>query len=162
MRSSAIVLLFVLASCGASTPMAEVEAPMSTVPQDQQTAIRGVVEQYRQAYEVGSAEALHELYAKDLDLVLVNQGKVHQGWTSVQAFLTSRLEGASQVRMSIKDISIREFGPDGAILTATRTSSIGDGSVSVTETGVLSLVLQNQEGQWKVVAEHFSFPTSRS
>lgn len=162
MRCAALVLIAFLASCGASTPLAEVESPASTVPQDQQTAIRGVLEQYRQAYEVGSAEALHAVYSKDLDVVLVYQGKVHQGWTSVESFLAGKLEGASQVRMTFKDVSIREFGPDGAILTATRTSSIGDGSVSVTEVGALSLVLQNHDGQWMVVAEHFSYPTGRS
>ncbi len=162
MRCAAIVVLFLVASCGAATPIAEVESPAATVPEDQATAIRGVVEQYRQAYEVGSAEALYSLYAKDLDVVVVYQGQVHQGWTAVQAFLASKLEGASQVRMAIKDLSIREFGPKGAILTATRTSSIGDGSVSVTETGTLSLVLQNREGKWMVVAEHFSYPTGRS
>lgn len=162
MRFATLLLTFALTACGGSRPMAEVQSPTPELPQDQVAAIEGVVEQYRQAYEVVSLEALEGLYSQDLDLVLVYQGKEHRGWTSVQAFLTERLAGASSVRMGMKDVSIRDLGPGVAVVSARRESSIGDGAVTVTETGILTLVVQNQQGRWMVVAEHFSFPTSRS
>jgi uncharacterized protein (TIGR02246 family) len=139
--------------------MAEVESPTPALAPESVASIEGVVEQYRQAYEVGSAEALAALYSQDLDLVLVYQGQEHRGWTAVQTFLAGRLEGASSVRMSVKDVTIRELGEGAAVVTARRESSIGDGSVTVSENGMLTLALQNQQGRWMVVAEHFSYPT---
>ena len=151
-----------LASCAGSRPEAAVAEPMAEVPDDKRAVIEGVLEQYRQAYEIAGIEALAELYSQDLDLVLVYQGQKHQGWTAVSEYLVKRLAGATTVRMSMKDVVIHEVGDVGALVTATRETSMGDGSVTVTDRGVLTLVLRNQDGRWMVVAEHFSYPTSRS
>jgi len=162
MRFPALLVLLVLASCGASQPPPPEEAPKPVTTEEQRTAVAGVVEQYRQAYEVASMDALASLYAQDLDVVLVYEGASYSGWSAVQAFLEKKLAGASSVRMAMKDVSIRGLGPDAAVVTATRESSIGDGSVTLTEKGVLTLVLEKQQGRWMVVAEHFSYPVGRS
>lgn len=160
MRYAALLLLFAVSSCQARQVQTPVLAPAAEVPEDQKTAIEGVVEQYRQAYEVVSLEALSTLYSQDLDLVLVYQGQQHQGWTAVQAFLTTHFEGASEIRMGIKNVAIRSLGPDSVTVTAQRDSSIKNGAITVTETGMLTLVIQKRDERWLVVAEHFSYPPS--
>ncbi|MCP4446276.1 MAG: nuclear transport factor 2 family protein [Myxococcales bacterium] len=161
MRSAALVVVLFLAACGASQSKAAETVPVEVVPEDTRLAAEGVLEQYRQAFEIASIEALTPLYSQDLDLLLVYQGKEHRGWTAVLAFLTQRLNGVSSVRMSFKDVSIRELGTGIAMIHATRESSMGDGSITVSERGILTLILQNRDGRWMVAAEHFSYPTGR-
>ena len=44
-------------------------------------ATRGAIEQWRQAYEVRSVDALEQLYAHDADIVVVSDGVTLIGWT---------------------------------------------------------------------------------
>ena len=160
MRYAALLLVLAITSCQARQVQAPTQAPVVAIPEDQKTAIEGVVEQYRQAHEVSSLKALEALYSQDLDLVLVYQGQQHQGWTAVQTFLAARFEGADEVRMGIKEVAIRSTGPNSAIVTAKRDSSVKNGAITLTETGILTLALQKREGRWLVVAQHFSYPPS--
>lgn len=136
--------------------------PVAPAADDSARAIEGVVEQYRQAYEVRSLEALGLLYSQDLDLVVVFQGRAHRGWSQVEEFLAQRLEGATKVRMVIKDLSIQPLSPSSAVASATLESSIGDDAATVTERGTLTLVLRKVGEGWKLVSEHFSYPTGAS
>lgn len=158
----ALLLLFVLAACGARS-VGPVDDPAPTeVAEDVAAAIAGAVEQYQQAYEVRSQEALAALYQQDLDLILIYQGRAHRGWTQVKDFLESRLTGATKVRINIKDLIVQELGPASAMATAKMETTIGDDATSVTEKGELSLVFRKIGDKWKVVAEHFSYPTGAS
>lgn len=160
-----IVLLLLASSafaCG-SRAVGEVSEPTSSVvTEDIAKAIEGAVEQYRQAYEVRSPEALSALYRQDLDLKLVFQGRLHEGWTQVETFLAARLAGASKVRMVVSDLRVQELGAMAALATARLESTIGDDASTVTEKGVLTLVFQKTSGSWLIVAEHFSYPTGPS
>lgn len=158
----ALLLLFVMAACGARS-VGPVDDPAATeVTEDVAKAVEGALEQYRQAYEVRSLEALGALYQQDLDLVLIYQGRSHRGWTQVEAFLANRLAGASKVRINIKDLAVQELGPTSAMATAKMETTIGDDATTVTEKGELSLVFRKIGDKWMVVAEHFSYPTGAS
>lgn len=122
------------------------------------TAVEGVLEQYRQAYAVRSVEALAGLYAQSLDLELVTQGRRLRGWSRVEARLEELFRDAQTVRLIMNDVAIVAVGGGGALVSADVERSVGDGSTTVTERGVLTLVLREELTGWVIVAEHFSYP----
>ncbi len=70
----ALLLLVVVAACAhQKTPETVVETREQT-PKEVTIATRGAIEQWRQANEVRSIEALEKLYSHDPDIVLVNDG----------------------------------------------------------------------------------------
>ncbi len=151
-----------MSACG-SRAVGPVQEPTTNEPgEDVVKAVQGAVEQYRQAYEVHSVEALAAIYSHDLDLSLVYQGRLFRGWSQVEAHLAERLSGASKVRMTIKDTSVQDLGGSSALATTSLEITVGDDATSVTETGTLSLIFQKSGDNWLVVAEHFSYPTGAS
>src|SRR5689334_19184687 len=86
MRHVAIfVVALALSACprsGGDTTPARPATPKEVV-----AAARATVEQWRQAYEVRSFDALAKLYAHDLDLVVVQDGVPLIGWQSVEGML---------------------------------------------------------------------------
>lgn len=158
--SAALVLAIVVTACAGATPppAAVAEDPAGTeLPEQIATAVRGAVEQYRQAYAVRSVEALAELYAHSLDLNLVNQGVRLRGWTAVQEHLRDLLGGADEVRLELQDVVIVPAGA-GAVVTARVERDITRDLATVTERGVLTLVFREDLTGWQIVAEHFSYP----
>ena len=162
---SVLAVIALLGACGAAQPK-QVEQPTppvpEAVPEDVARAIEGAVEQYRQAYEVHSPEALAGLYTHDLDVIMVYQGRIHQGWSQIEAAQRKRLQDASKVRMVISNLSIHALGTAVAVATAGLERSIGDDATTTTERGALTLVFRKIEDRWMVVAEHFSYPTGPS
>lgn len=132
------------------------------VPADVARAIEGAVEQYRQAFEVVSPEALSELYTHNLDVVMVHQGRAHLGWSQIEAAHRARFQDVTKVRMVISSLSIQALGDEVAVATAGLESSIGDDATTTTEKGMVTLVFRKIEDRWMVVAEHFSYPTGPS
>lgn len=160
MRLSCLVLLLALGACGSQAPLEPKEPMAAPLPEDVETGITGAIEQYRQSYQVRSPEALAALYDHSLDLVVVFQGRAHLGWSQVETFLQGRLQGASKVRMTIKDLHIQSLAPGSAVASAGLETTIGDEATSVTERGTLTLAFRSVDGVWKIVSEHFSYPTS--
>lgn len=149
------------AGCGAKAPKVQ-EPVQAAVPENVARAIEGAVEQYRQAYEVHSVDALGEIFIHNLDAVSVYQGRAHYGWSQIQADQGKRLKDVTKVRMTITDLSIQALGPDTAVASAGLERTIGDDSSTVTERGALTLVFHKIEDRWMVAAEHFSYTTGPS
>lgn len=162
MRMVGLLVVALLNACGAGQARQVGQPAPEAVPEDVARAIEGAVEQYKQAYEVRSLEALGALYTHDLDVVSVYQGRTHQGWSQVEADLRMRLQDATKVRMVIKDLSIQALGSDVAVATAGLERSIGDDATTMTERGALTLVFRKIDDRWMLVTEHFSYPTGPS
>jgi uncharacterized protein (TIGR02246 family) len=155
---SLLAVAFLNSFCGGRAT--KVEAPVSAVvPVDVARAIEGGVEQYRQAYEVRSVEALGELFIRDLDVASVYQGKIHQGWSQIQADQVLRLQDATKVRVIVTDLNIQALGDEVAVATAGLERTIGDDATTTTERGALTLVFHKQDERWMIASEHFSYPT---
>lgn len=156
----ALLVAIFVAACGGAAPQpaapAEDSAP-AELPEEIASAVRGAVEQYRQAYEVRSVEALAELYDHSLDLNLVSQGVRLRGWTAVETHLRELLGGADEVRLVLRDLVIVPAGA-GAVATAVVERDITRDAATVTERGVLTLVFREDLTGWQIVAEHFSYP----
>jgi uncharacterized protein (TIGR02246 family) len=126
-------------------------------PADVVAAGRATIEQWRQAYEVRSADALAKLYAHDASLVFVQDGTPSVGWAAIEPVLKVRLGHAKDVHVRLKDLAVWSVGATAAVAAATMTREISDGTTTVTENGALTLVLRRDDDGWKIVVEHYSY-----
>lgn len=155
---SLLAVAFLNSFCGGQAT--KVEKPVAAVvPENVARAIEGAVEQYRQAYEVHSVEALGELFIRNLDVASVYQGRIYQGWSQIQADQGRRLQDATKVRVIITDLNIQALGDEVAVVVAGLERNIGDDATTTTERGALTLVFHKQEERWMIASEHFSYPT---
>lgn len=158
----AVLALAALGGCagrgkGAPDVAAQPAAP-APVPASVDEAVRGVLEQYRQAYEVRSLDALLPLYLQSADLVLVRQGRPVLGWEAARQSFSSLLTQASEIRIELEPVRVVPLGADGAVVTARLARTVSHGPTSVREEGTLTLVLRRDAGGWVIAGEHFSHP----
>lgn len=153
--ASLVLLISVAAGCRTAAAPAAAAAP--AMPENQVAAVRGALEQWRQAYEVRSLDALGKRYAQGDDVVLVQEGRQTRGWPAIQALLTERLARAKDVRVRLKDVAVAPIGEGGAALVAGMSREISDGITAVAEEGVLTLTLRGEGGSWVIVSEHYSY-----
>jgi ketosteroid isomerase-like protein len=152
----AVALVLAMAGCpGQKAP--ETTPAASLAPKDVVAAAKGTVEQWRQAYEVRSFDALAKLYVHDLDLVVVQDGLPLMGWSQVEPALRDRLGKAKEIHVRLKDVTVTSLGPTAAAALATMTREVSDGVTTVTEAGALTLVLRKSAAGWQVVQEHYSY-----
>lgn len=160
MRRAILPALLVLAAGvfgGCSRQRPAVEQPAAAAPKDVIAAAKAAVEQWRQAYEVRAFEGLAQLYARNLDLVVVLEGTALLGWSSIEAALKDRLARASSIHVRLKDVQVASLAPEVASVAATMTREISEGATTVTETGALTLVLRKIDDKWLIVVEHYSY-----
>ena len=153
-RAIAVLAVCVLAAGCPGGKSSDVAGPAT--PKDVVSAVKAMIEQWRQAYEVRSIDALSELYARDLDLVVVQEGTTYLGWSSVEAMLKDRLVRSS-VRIRLKDVQAFALGEDHASAVATMTREASEGATTITENGTLTLVLRRQGSGWVIQSEHYSY-----
>lgn len=159
----ALALACVLAGCAtADKPAVAVPA----VPADVAAAARGALEQWRQAYQVRSFEALADLYARDGSLTVVQDGTLWLGWAAFEPVLRDRLAKATAIHVRLKDVAVTAVGSAGAVVVATMARERADATTQIMENGVLTLVLRSSgragsgssgHPAWVIVAEHYSY-----
>lgn len=138
---------------GAPAPAAPtVEAPAEVV-----AAARATIEQWRQAYEVRSLDALAKLYLQELDLAVVQEGNAILGWSAVEAMLKDRLARAEAIHVRLRDLQVVSLGQGLASAVATMSRELVSGTTTITEQGALSLVLRQRGDGWVIAAEHYSY-----
>ena len=152
------MLLVVAASCAhQKTPDTVVETKVET-PREVTVATRGAIEQWRQAYEIRSIDALEKLYSHDANIVLVNDGVTLIGWSSVDGMLKDRVARAKEIHIRLKEIQVTSVAPTAAFGVATMTRELSDGVTTVTEYGSLTLVFRKDPNAgWLIVGEHYSY-----
>lgn len=148
-----VLAVLTLVACAANAPVAREPA----TPKDVATGARATVEQWRQAWEVRSVEALEKLYVHDLDVVLITEGQPLTGWSSIDATLKDKLARATTVHVALKDVQVRAQSETVATAIATMRREITDGATTTTENGTLSLVLRREGDAWLIAVEHYSY-----
>ena len=135
----------------------------TTAPVDADGAIRAMLEQWRQAYEGRSSEALAKLYVHDASLRVVEDGAAVHGWTAFELALRDRPGKATAIHVRFEDIQVHTVGATGFII-ATLLRDRSDATSTVTDKGVVTLVLRaaepGNETGWVIVAEHTSYRRS--
>jgi ketosteroid isomerase-like protein len=147
-------ILLVL-GCTHGTP-ADKPAPVA-VPKEVVAAGHAAVDQWRQAYEVKSVDALEKLYAHDADVAVVQDGVSSIGWASVRSMLEDRLARASQIHVRLKDVQVASLAPTIASAVATMSREVSTGATTVTDNGTLTLVLRKDGEAWVIALEHYSY-----
>lgn len=162
MRHVVIALVIALAcGCGArNRARGPSGAGESDTPAGVVEATKGTLERWRQAYEVRSVDELAKLYAHDDATTVVQEGQAHTGWAAVETMLKERLTKATAVHVRISNVSVAAIGTDSARAVAAMRREIGDGTVTLTETGTVTLVLRREGDGWVIVLEHFSYKRS--
>jgi uncharacterized protein (TIGR02246 family) len=129
---------------------------MAATP-DVTAAVNGVIEQWRQAYQVKSEDALAKLYAHDGAVAVVQEGRPAVGWPAVEAVIKDRLARYPKIVIRLRDVTIAPLGPAAATATAQMTRELGDDVTTLTENGTLTLVLRQDGPDWVIVSEHYSY-----
>jgi len=160
MRHAAIIVV-ALVVAGCSRGKAETTPTRPATPKEVIASARATIEQWRQAYEVRSFEALAKLYVHDIDLVVVQDGLPIVGWTSVEDMLKDRLARSKKIVIRLKDIQVQSLGSTSATATASMTREVGDEITTVTESGALTIVLRKEADAWLIVTEHYSYKRGR-
>lgn len=132
-------------------------APSASTPKEVVAAAKATIEQWRQAYEIRSVDALSRLYAHDVDLVVVQEGQTLLGWSSVEGYLKDRVARAGMIHIRLKEVQVISLASEVASAVATMTREVGDGTTTVTENGTLTLVLRKQAAAWVITSEHYSY-----
>src|SRR5262245_6246906 len=89
------------------------QPPAPAAPADVLETLKGSIEQYRQAYEIRSLDALAPLYAQNDDLVVSAQGHTLRGWAAVQADISSFLANHATVKLKFTPPQITALGDGG-------------------------------------------------
>src|SRR5690349_8086819 len=103
----------------------------AALPPELAGTIKGTIEQWRQAYEIRSMDALARLYSHDPGLVVVQDGARQLGWPATEEVLRGKLARASQIRVRITELQIAPLGPDAAVASAVMRRESGDGTTTV-------------------------------
>jgi hypothetical protein len=159
---AAVALICAVAACGGSpAPTAAPPAP-APMSRDAAEGARAVLEQYRQAHEVRSVEALDPLYLTTPELVRVWQGQRTTGWDTARTELAGLFNRAQGIKLRVEQVTVHAIGPGdeptGAVVVADVSRTVSDGVTSVRVDGVLTLVLQRADQRWLIASEHFSYP----
>jgi len=155
-----IALVAVLASCLGSTPAPAAVAPAVTVPAEVDTAARATLEQWRQAYEIRSSDALAKLYSHDAGLSVVQDGALLVGWAALEPVLRDKLAKATAIHVRLKDVQVTAIGVAGAVIVAAMLRERSDATTTATENGVVTLVVRSEAAGWVIIAEHYSYKRS--
>ncbi len=151
-----MIAILALAGCPHEPPVVTTPVKDPT-PKQVIVATRGAIEQWRQAYEVRSMDALGKLYAHDVDVVLVQDGVALIGWSSIEGTLLDRLSRAKEIHIRLKEVQVEALGVGGAFAVAVMTREVSDGVTAVSENGVLTLVFRKDSTGWLIVGEHYSY-----
>jgi ketosteroid isomerase-like protein len=157
MKHAILLVAVVLLATGC--PRSKPETPTTpSTPKDVIAGARGTIEQWRQAFQVRSFDALAKLYAHEVELVVVQDGQPLVGWQSVEGMLRDRIARYKDIQIRLKDIQVSALGGGlSAVATAAMTRELGDGVTTVSEGGALTVVLRKEGDAWLIVAEHYSY-----
>ena len=149
-----LIALAILVGCAGTKAPAPVVVP--DLAGNTEIAALATVEQWRQAMEVRSLDGLTKLYANDRRLVVVDQGQRQNGWSIVEPALRDMLARVREVHVKLSELTAQQYGTS-MLVHAAMAREISDGTTTVTEAGILTLILERDSDAWRIVAQHFSY-----
>jgi ketosteroid isomerase-like protein len=149
----ALAAALVAAGC-----MAKPAAPAAAAPPPGLVdGVKGTIEQWRQAYEIRSIDALAKLYSHGPGLTIVEDGALQLGWAAIEPALRGRLARATAIHVRLAELQVVPLGGDAALASATMTRESTDGTTTVTENGIVTLALRKDDTGWVIAGEHYSY-----
>ena len=122
-------------------------------PEDE-AAVRGVLDEQRQAWNRGDLDAFMAGYHQRPDIVFTSSAKIRRGYDAALASYRERY-ASGDARMGVldfRDVEITPLGPDAALamgwFVLTETPQAGE--------GVFTLVFTREHDRWGIVHDHSS------
>lgn len=115
--------------------------------------IRALLDAQRDAWNRGDIDSFMAGYHRRPDIVFTSGGTVRRGWEqTIAAYKKKYVAADAMGHLEFDDVELQPVGADGAVAlgrwTLTETPQSG--------TGVFSLVLTREDGQWGIVHDHTS------
>ncbi|MBP9085392.1 MAG: nuclear transport factor 2 family protein [Kofleriaceae bacterium] len=149
-----LVVVAILAGCAGTK--APPTVAVAALDGNAEVAALATVERWRQAMEVRSLDGLAGVYANDRRLVVVDQGQRQNGWSIVEPALRDMLARVREVHLKLSELTAQPYGTS-MLVHGAMAREISDGATTVTEAGILTLILERDSGAWRIVAQHFSY-----
>ena len=118
------------------------------------SAVRGVLDAQRDAWNRGDLDGYMAGYARREDLVFTSGGAIRRGWTATYEKYQAKYGGSKDTmgHLEFVILSVQPLGADGAIVLGrwrlTDTPAAG--------AGVFSVALERTPDGWRIVHDHTS------
>jgi len=126
--------------------------PAGTALRDVEAAVRT----YTTAFNAGNAAAMAELFVRDAQATLIEDGQLWRSWDKIRARLDSvadapRLYGA---KLELRTVDVSVLGSDYALAIVTYAEILGPPTNQYPRTMVA--VFHQAHGQWRAINVHIS------
>lgn len=152
LRTPIIVVLFVLLATGATLPLRQ----SVSAHDDNEKAVREVLEHEAAAFEKGDVAALNKLWANDEWVSVFESGGADIGWANYRDHhLIPEMKELKNTKHTLSDIRVRVAGKTAwATFKYALAGDIKERHIDVN--GLGTAVLEERNGQWLIVHRHTS------
>jgi uncharacterized protein (TIGR02246 family) len=150
----ALLLSLVLLGCPAGEAALDAPQPREEFDEGARMAIEELLETQRQAWNRGDLDGFLAAYEASDALLFTSGAKIRRGYDETRSKYRERYGSASDTmgQLAFELLDVRGLGPDAAIVL---------GRYRLTDTpeaseGVFTIVLERQDGTWRIVHDHTS------
>ena len=148
---AATVLLALLAAAGCATTATSAARRFERADR---TAIAGLLETQRQAWNRGDLAGYMEGYARTPALIFTSGGKIRRGWDETIRRYRTTYGGdrAGMGQLAFEILAVQPLGADGAVVLG-RWKLTGTPNAA---SGVFSIAVERRAEGWRIVHDHTS------
>jgi ketosteroid isomerase-like protein len=152
LRTPIIVVLFVLLATGATLALRQAVSAHD----DNEKAVRDVLEQEAAAFEKSDVAALNKLWANDEWVSVFESGGADIGWANYRDHhLIPEMKELKNTKHTLSDIKVRVAGKTAwATFKYSLAGDLKERRIDVN--GLGTAVLEERNGQWLIVHRHTS------
>ncbi len=151
----ALVAIAALLMCGCAEP-----GPSSqSVPGASEDEVRTLLDEYRAAVAERDTAALKSMYVDDGRFRWIEDGELRYGSPGEVIAALAALPVEVTFETRYEDVEVSLVGPSGARAAMRFRTTMGDGPSAFEFGGMASMVLEKDDGTWRIVGGHTS--TSR-
>jgi ketosteroid isomerase-like protein len=146
-----------IVSASASPPPAQSanEIPASPTRLNENAAVKQLLQQFEITFNARNLDAFLKLYVKATEPTYIFGHELITGRPALEVDYRQRFFGSEdQQLLRLKLISLRHLG-DG-YLVAVSTASVTDAAGKSVFQGISTLILQRENGEWRVLHDHTS------
>ena len=133
-------------------------AAPATLRQEVQQVVRAYVE----GHNKGDVGTVIEMYSRQPGVTSVGDGEITRGWDRIREAFDQLIGTEGKYRISIGSIDVMPLGPGHALALTSYTITLNVQGQEVQQRGAMTLVLQKEQGDWKVIHDHTSTKTEES
>jgi ketosteroid isomerase-like protein len=106
----------------------------------------------------GDATALMDMMSKNSNVSSVALGHITRGWEAIRADADQMATSEGTFRVSLGTMDVTPLGSANVLVVAPATITFTMRGQSLQLPGAMTLVLERETGDWKVLHEHYSAP----